>query len=99
MEVHLRGYSLSLRRSDAAVIELMDEDEAAEAQRIEQRAREGYEAEGKRILAQTDHTDREDEHVHKRAERLPAHPAAAHTAIRIAPRPCSKQSPSPFPTR
>ena len=70
MEVHLRGYSLSLRRSDAAVIELMDEDEAAEAQRIEQRAREGYEAEGKRILAQTDHTDREDEHVHKRAERL-----------------------------
>ena len=27
MELHLRGYSLSLRKSDAAAIELMDEDE------------------------------------------------------------------------
>lgn len=70
MEIHLRGYSLSLRKDDAAMVELMSEAEESYAQKNQKNARADYEAEGKILLAGIQHSDRCDESVHERAERL-----------------------------
>lgn len=70
MELHLRGYSLSLRRGDASAIELMNDDEARAEGIRREAVRMNYEEEGRRILAETEHSDREDELVHRRAERM-----------------------------
>ena len=70
MELHLRGYSLSLRKSDAAAIELMDEDEEKADIEREEKLRERNELAGKQLLKSVRHSDREDEKAHRRAEEL-----------------------------
>lgn len=70
MELHLRGYSLSLRRGDASVIELMDAEELRVEDARSETARKDYEEKGRNILAHTEHDDREDALVHNRAKRM-----------------------------
>ena len=70
MELHLRGYSLSLRKDDAAVVELMDEKEALHNIEEAKNARQKYEKAGKAAIDAAKHADKTDKDEHKRAEKL-----------------------------
>ncbi|MCH5278678.1 MAG: ferrous iron transport protein B [Christensenellaceae bacterium] len=70
MELHLRGYSLSLRKADAAAIELMDERESLHSVASSIAARNQYEEKGRQIMRTVRHSDREDDEVHERAGRI-----------------------------
>ncbi len=70
MELHLRGYSLSLRKNDAHTVELMDAEENLHSVASSVAVRSEYNEKGKRLLNTVRHIDLKDNKEHDRAGKL-----------------------------
>ncbi len=68
MELHLRGYSLSLRRDDANLIELMSEEEALHNFAVSGISERNRKADAEQMLSENEHEDVVDFDEHERAK-------------------------------
>lgn len=89
MEVYLRGYELTLRKSDAQNITLMGDGEASDALRRESELRVQRGASAKSAL--TGHMEGDDTHAHELAARLTGWSVnASPTGIELSPKKSAK---------
>lgn len=98
VEIHLRGYELSLRKSDAAQITLMGDDEAKAAQRREDELRIQRRASAENAL--TDHAESDDTDAHELAARLTDWSVNANpTGVKLRPEKGAEHAESLKPSR